>query len=921
MTTFENIPSKKPEYLFDNIPKNTDADISNITKINFGNDKCPITDFKITSLKFKSPNASKLSKAFYNVENFNTTSKDFTISTRQKITELVKPIECKINFESDFSFNYLNQLSNLEASNYKILGNILNLYKSDNFIVNDNSYAYEGLTNSNKFYQSIGLNQIHNCDYSDEFITLINRFINETIKRIFKYKSSGSSKVQGFSTSALSDNEYYTLFKNIFMNSSDNKIKSWTVSSLLLPSIINKYTSDNIYDLVPKLSNDYYINKDTQSVFYPNILNGSVSSRNINSWNYPLISANINYSSGLLKVNENNNLSNPTNNLLSFKTSNDIIKFEKIYNFDYKNDNQIDLNKLISSTDKIKTETKTFNYTKDINIEIRNIGTIIINDNNVGNYCGTWGITREHGRGHGSERKEYPYYRIYVDNKSSIDLFDISASKDNFSYISGEGWSDRPGFTIKDNVKNTTQVISVKKCIDIKYIVDDGSRKFTCNGKSHNERNLTAKVPVNLKNALQWMYNNTKLFSKLIGIDFEFTEKIDIGNIPINLNSINAALKVLKPKMIVTKSGTFNLGNNLSDKDKSTIINDYAYSCESKTVKNYSMIFEKLINPIYVYDDRFYYYITKYFENNYINLCKCLEYEIYDALLLRPDLLIPYRIQQGYLNYILNKRFNGNTWINMECPIIGTMMHSDTTNMTEYNDYISIQNIDLNTSKIINTNDGIVVTKIEIPSEVGKNALDSVTNIIFNKFGNISDNNILPGIFMNDSSNPSDYISEDNIISPLFATNVDSSDPAKTYEELCESQQGSLVVFYIKDLINKGIYSDNDNINDSITKANSEKLNNLSFPYVCLIKEISNSSNSSNIIKYALRFSTMKNGNVDMIYYRQSEKYINDGNTYINYEHSISQNNQIIRFVKNYCGIFEKSTPFGKLRANNVINL
>lgn len=939
-----------------NLPKNHDADISHIMKIDFNTGDNINNNFEINMPKLSKISATKLAKAFYNSKELDST---FIKSKSQTSETFTKPVNCKIEFEKDYSFNYLNYL---DGNTSKLLSCILSLYKSKNFIVNDQSTVYEGMMDTSKFYQALGLYSIHDVSCSDEFITITNKFITETIKRIFNYKSSNST-ITDFKTSALTDEEYYKLFKNIFIDASSGKLKSWAVSSLLLSSMINNITSSNIYDHIPKIDEGIYINNfedlttnnynssavtfggyiSSDILFYPQHLNDAKPEFNL--WNYPLMNVTIS-TDGVLKI-IGEKLSSISSNILQTSSGKGYIYFDKGLTYDVYKDFNIDEKTLLKAPDQksISDNNKKDIYTlSDIEIKFVNVGKIYINEDNQGNYCS--GCKKRTGGGHGSESFVKPYYKLKIGDKY-FDLWEITEEGyTQIDYTSGDGWGDRTGVRFEDTVNNKKRAYSVNQGIAShpKFSIDRGSKGYTCCKRNHNERYLSAIVYNNYKQVFQWIVDNPTKFNEKFGINFVFADKLEKRQqsrryYTNTISAFNEDFKLARPKLINKENVTYKLGNNISDSEKETIKKLGAYQKSGKngsnSTKNYFATFGQLANDIYKIDDRFYYILYSYLEINYVNMCKLLESEIYDALLSKPELLLPYRIQQGYLSYAVKKIGDGNIWMNMECPIIGTMLHSDTTNVTEYNDYLALSELTADKVKIVQTTDGNIITYVNNEnSEESKATIDKIYSELFKSFGNIKSETLsTPGIYINDSGNPLDYIcrESDKITPPMKIVSVDVVDPQGTYSELSQIQDGSLLMFGIDKLIPEGVYSTNSKLNASLTNANGEVISkSLFFPYTCLVHDVKTDSNGAetgvikNIFMYA---STNGIGNVgsiaNIVYFCQPDNTleVKDGKTYLSYSHSTDADKQIFRFVKNYCGIFEKTTPFGRLRANNVVNL
>jgi hypothetical protein len=253
--------------------------------------------------------------------------------------------------------------------------------------------------------------------------------------------------------------------------------------------------------------------------------------------------------------------------------------------------------------------------------------------------------------------------------------------------------------------------------------------------------------------------------------------------------------------------------------------------------------------------------------------------------------------------------------INLECPIIGALIHSDTLNLTTYNDYIS-DSLELSkmVSKVIDTNNDRIVL-LKLPSTSNINNIDSLLPNSLTKFGQISsDNCTLPGIFVSDSANPLDFIIGDH--ESIQIVNVNADSPQNTLNNI--QNQGSLIVFDFANIGSVNKYSNSSELNNAIKKAGGEMIGTIFLPYTLLLKQLLKDSNGklTGEVEFMFEYATFKkiDSGINITYYRKAENKATESNTYLLRDNLKSEN--CFRYMKNYGGSYVITNPVGRLVTN-----
>ena len=127
---------------------------------------------------------------------------------------------------------------------------------------------------------------------------------------------------------------------------------------------------------------------------------------------------------------------------------------------------------------------------------------------------------------------------------------------------------------------------------------------------------------------------------------------------------------------------------------------------------------------------------------------------------------------------------------------------------------------------------------------------------------------------------------------------------------------GTLITFSFDSIgaFKKSSWTDNPELNEAISKAGSEQIMNIQLPYVMLLKQVNPESGK---IEYLFEYSTFSNSqnenNIKVLYFRESENK-SESKTFLSRE-SLKTNN-CFKFVKNYCGVYSQTNPFGRLITN-----
>jgi len=997
--TAEEIAKTKPLYdFYKNIGKESEGikiltvgecDIPYLTKYVFNKDSNIsdlIKDFNlnINTSDLSKPSKEQLAKKFYEFIDKTGSNKNNYIdySFKEKTdNDLIKPVNIKINFNTNnnkyIDFNYIDTITN-KRSNYKILNNIINTNTEYLFIdtTNLNNPTFQSLYSLNtadkastknidfnkqkdiNFAQSIGLYQLHNQDLKNDNPTIKYTDFRSTFN---KYVKSILDKTFNNNTNK---NECYYYFKSLFCSDVDknnlnknNKLKSLPISSLLLPNIISNFKSE-LYSYVPHVNKNIYFNNfknksdfnenETNFKYIPEyyiseyLKNESLTEDDLNVWKYPFIDFEIN-ENGILKPNpENHNLINIKKSKFienNFK-ENELVYYDKNYNYNSGNDelsNEILLNKSEIKEEKLNYDNYEFNEAK---VELA--GSITYNQNHRGKSCwdrcgkglghkACWHIiNNNNGRSYTSNIYNFKYNGQIVYNIcGNNDLWGEGENETNKFEWYGENleaWS-------YNNVSNETKK-HVKP--EIKFSHNQSVKREGCGNGTYTfykgrRFDDPKTILENIKKLnLNWLNPNA---------------------LNVNVKSINDVNKALEKAGLYnnnSKSGNIYIGNGFNNNKEliNEIKNTTAYISNSEHDKWISATFAKTQHNIYMYDDRFYYILYRYFNENFKALSDVLETEILTHIYQNPELLLIYRIQKGYMNYAIKKlqdvnpefnlsivgmsgdkseiiRNNISCFMNVENPLMGAMIHSDNLNLMDYNDYIS-NSIDIeNLVKTkIETNNGpiIILDSTKIP-ETKKYNIDSIYQNAFRMFGNISSNELsLPGIFISDSADPLDFIEGNE--NGIKIVKVNEKNKQGTLNNLCAKNPGSLIVFNFKSIgnISNGDYSDNEKLNQAIKDANGQKLStNLQLPYVSLVmdKKMSelNKHQLTGIINLIFEYSTFcdddKKNNIEVMYYNQNSVKIDEGHTGIN--HETMKNNNGFKFYKQWLNMGDKTTPMGRL--------
>jgi len=942
-----------------NVNENTtaegQADIAPFLKYTFSSSVCPISNFNL-NIKSTSKTKNDLAREYYNYINTTSTynSEIFNSSIKNKTNDnLIKPVYSQVKFIGDNSnrvqFDYISLMTQLDE-NYKVLSHIANTINNEDFLdsTNLNIQAFQSLYSlqtmsrldkslsviSQPFNYSLGLYQQHEKivpTLTSNFKVSINNFIYQTINNVFENKPIN-----------------YQLFKDIFVK--NDKLNSISISSLMLPNIIYEY-QDQLYSYVPHASADIKINNfitspayndnETTFKFIPEYYSGNNFSNDKKLkptiWNYPFINVKVE-STGKMSVNSQSmeDMSFGDPNLLFIDGNPSSIKYPTSHIYKTK----IDLKKeiMIKKPDGLKTEEKEFDLSNKhyFTCVFKKNGYITYNPDKIGVYCkGAFKCNCEIGGGIGKDKTSDIYLFKYIDSNGREQTVPNIGEK-NAPTGTFEAASTRGGQITNKNKYEVSPSSTAKispKCVDVpsKY---EGASHGCCKHKCKDESALWKYTKYDDLNTIKKNILN-------LGINFENPNEIKNCK---KIDDLDKAINSARPYYTTTTKQTceFKLGNALNQTQEDKIISSNAFTGNNKW---YSSSFGALASDVYVYDDRFYYLVYKYFDANYKKICDVLVSEIINFFYEHPELLIVYRIQKGYLSYLLTKieninpstnltlNFDGQKSktvsksacvLNLECPLIGAMVHSDTLNMTTYNDYISdsmdIQKI----SRIIKTNDGNVVL-LNLPKSNDKNNIDTIYPNSITKFGNISsNNNVLPGIFVSDSANPLDFIlgNSTNLAGTqaLKIVDVNADNAQEKLNDLSKTVPGSLIVFDFDQIGSTNKYSENKITNDAISKAKGSKITQVFLPYTFLTKTelLDANGRGTGVIEFVFEYSTFPEKGINIIYYSKSETSTDKGNTYLERD-SINYKN-CFRYFKHYGGEYNYTHPVGRLVTNMNIN-
>ena len=957
-------------------------DYSNLTKYNFTSSKCPITDFNIQKPTIQTFTKEQLAAKYYQYVESNPKTNllnKFKLELPVKTeNDMIKPTNAKIVFngtDSKPQFDYISVFNNPDA-NWKILNHITSAISHFNFIDSTNPElpVYQSLCSlqdsellsshdldkpktSTDLFSSYGLYGLHNnmtTSTVHNFKSSINDFIYQTIDRKFNKSNKFSSQA-----------EYYSLFNSLF--TSDSKLKSSLVSSLILPNIINNIDDKiDLYSKVPHAEKNTLFsnfndpkNPCNENIFGVNYipsfytsksLQTTFSTDNLSAWNYPFVqstvdaSGNLNPNSTTGRINENLNLQ--SNFIIRDISQNSAVVFDDLHQYslnkNYMNDKYL-LEKPTTTTSQIDVPVikSAENYKRLYHsIVVEKVGTMTYNPKEKGAYCK--GCSRKYGSGHGDKYSVDVYKLIHRDENGKL-----LNEEDN---IGKRNAPETPKFECGDAIKEISPDWMKK------YDDNDSNRtsekKYTCCKKQNNQSKWCI---VHNFGDPKIIADNVKSKLREWGVKTELSIDSISGS---SIDSLNDSLKSLKPyreiqvapfsKIDGKNTYYYKFGNGLSAEEINMLKLSSTYATKKQdAIKTYSATFGALTTNVSIYDDRFFYILYKYYMTNKNMLCDILESEILKYFIKHPELLAIYRIQKGYLQYALTKlttlsptsnlsviQFdsqdketkekihavdnNISCFMNVETPIIGAMVHSNTLNMTDYNDYVS-DSLTKFKVKDFTTNDGkVIALDMDSLKYMNVNNLDSIYQNSIRKFGNISANNLtLPGIFISDSGVPNDFIDGSN--NTIMFVDVEGKNAQATLDQISQINAGTLIVFNFETIgsFQKTGWSDNPELNKAISTAGSQNLMNFELPYVMLIKEVKKSESNVNKIEYLFEYSTFRSNTnengIKVLYYRESENK-SDGNTYLSRDSLVSDN--VFKFVKNYCGVFDQTHPFGRLITN-----
>lgn len=978
--------------------KATEADYSNLTKYTFNSSQCPITNFTLTQPEIKTPTKEQLANKYYKYVDSTpkTISSNISLSLPEKTeTDLIKPTNVKIKFngtDSTPQFDYISEFTT-PSSDWKILNHITSALSHFNFIDSSDSSlpVYQSLCSlqnaellsqheldkpkkQQNYFQSYGLYGLHNHLTSrvvHNFKSHLNNFIYQTIDRKFNKSNKYSSQ-----------NEYLNLFDSIFIQ--NNKLKSSLVSSLIIPNMINNFLdstkNESIYSYVPHATSGTYFNNfsSTSNVYNPSSIreptyiptyfttssiSNIFSTSNLTPWNYPFIKPKSIDSNGKLSPNTSlntiisENMANVIDSQFIIRDSDiqNSTVFDDLHQFTIKSGYKSTTFLNSPSTSTYSKSYDTIGYsTKRVydSIYVEKVGTMTYNPDKYDGYCNKAGA-RKYGSGHG-DSKDVDVYKLVHDGNTHHEADNIgkNGAPSTSEFMCGNDSTVKPD--------------SMAKYKDIRSRYE---YKWTCNG---NQNHDCKKCKVANLGDPSTIARNVKSKIQDWGIKYEGSLNISGSSI----SSINSSLRSLKPYHEIqvpgktNKTYSYQFGNCLSSAEMDKIKSSVVYA-KGSGIKLYSATFGELLSDIYVYDDRFFFILYKYYMTNKNMLCNVLESEILNYVFKHPELLAVYRIQKGYLQYALNNmktlnakqilnvvkfdsqdedtkkeiheiKNNVSCFMNIECPIIGAMIHSDTLNMVDYNDYVSDSMIMTNDKiNVIETNDGkLIAVNLNKFPYTKMNNIDSIYQNCVRSFGKISAHDLtLPGIFISDSGNPIDFIGDVDLNSKdenennknenssksensnvkyqnnfgIEFVDVDGDGAQKTLNKIAEREPGTLIVFSFDRLgmINRTEWSDNPKINEAIKNTGSEKIMNIETPYVMLLKE----NQGEGKFEYIFEYSTFTNNNNDngikVLYYSQAEDIKDDGKTFLSHEAAKTQN--CFKFVKNYCGLYQQTNPLGRL--------
>ena len=875
---------------------------------------------------------------------------------------LIKPVNIKINFNTNkhgaIEFDYISHFQANDGG--KVVSEIVRTLSKSSFLANheekpDTIAVFRPDTSQESLMKCIGLVDIHGAaitqNHIADFKTCVNRFITKTLQKALS-KTYTSQQLT----------EYKQAFRDIFYTK-DSKFKALVMTSQLLPNIINNLTTENVYKYVPHMSKGTFVNtfdtimsanqynhKSTPLGQIPHIYwssNFKSGKPPISTWFHPFLKTTLK-EDGTLIVDGGSYGSafiGSSNMLSTTYDMPDIVYYNRSSKYKSPLDNvnwstydilsKPEYPKGIKEEEEHITDQSYYtliNSTKNMSVE--GTGSITYNVNRSGAYCGgRFDCQCKTGDGHGADMRVDTYKFVYYDVNGNRKEY-LNIGKENAPWTAefeyGNGGRNQCNADVPSNDKNgemSNPTYRSYTCC-----------KHGCHNESHNRK---------AKNwgDMQTISRNIRS-TKFPGLVASGLSRLSTYT---SRRSLNTALADIHSQIISTQKGDYYFGNWLSEDECKKLKNVKSYVCSKSQpqAKWYSATFGKMMYDVYVYDDRFYYIIHKFFTTNADTLLDIFETEVLQQFYRHPELMMVYRCQQGYVKYMSSKLVEQKqtlsvntsalmgeqessttveglttTYMNIESPFTGALIHSDTLNILDYNDYMSNSiNVEqlVDISKTHQTNEGAVVVldsdKIQMTT---LNNIDDMFANSFIKFGNVSSNNVsLPGLYISDSADPLDFIyGNKNAISFV---NVDSDNVMKSVNEYA---RGSVLVFTFKSLQQLDTkYSDNTALNVALKNAGGEVLQAMYLPYTSLIRKpdvLSESSASipTGVINLVFTYSTQGHNAIEVMHYNKSENVISDGTTYLS--HEAMRLKGCFKFVKQWGGIFEKTNVLGRLMPNHV---
>ena len=354
------------------------TDINNLYEnVKFTTMPSPITDFKFENVEIDFSETVNELKTNFNKfieSDFSFENSVFKLISKQK-TELVKPVNLNISFNSDSTFEYFEFLNSSEFLNSNLIANFINSINNSVNVFHD--------------CKILGLKDITEIK-QQELKTEFNKIIFECLKRKL---NTGAG---------ISDSKFQNMISDLLTD--ENQL-----SNLLLPSIISNYQS-NIYEYVPKISKGDYINVESSEPipyeYHPELLKPKyLKCNDFNIWNYPLLNVNV---SDKGKITFTNSKTVLDENLMTSEITN-FIEGSREYSQPIKR-----------------------------NIEFIPIGEVTFNYSKFGSGCKAKTVRQQNQAGQGTSTGPYKCYGIkYIDSNNDekiINLFDINAYRSSDEY-------------------------------------------------------------------------------------------------------------------------------------------------------------------------------------------------------------------------------------------------------------------------------------------------------------------------------------------------------------------------------------------------------------------------------------------------------------------------------------------------------